>query len=142
VAQILIDMAIGLSHVHESGFMHLDFKPENVLVSRNGNVQMIDFDLAQPIPGEAQKNVEEPGHARLHGAGTTAAAADRSARGYFCLRRRGLRIIDEPESLFPARTPAEILAGNWTLPVRCHRASIMPTCRRHWRRSFSGALPD
>ena len=28
VAQILIDMALGLSHVHESGFMHLDFKPE------------------------------------------------------------------------------------------------------------------
>jgi serine/threonine protein kinase len=50
VAQILIDMAMGLSHVHESGFMHLDFKPENVLVSRNGNVQIIDFDLAQPIP--------------------------------------------------------------------------------------------
>src|SRR5277367_6769659 len=34
IAQILIDMAIGLSHVHESGFMHLDFKPENVLVTR------------------------------------------------------------------------------------------------------------
>ena len=33
VAQILIDMAVGLSHVHESGYMHLDFKPENVLVT-------------------------------------------------------------------------------------------------------------
>jgi len=26
--------------VHESGFMHLDFKPENVLVTRNGNVRL------------------------------------------------------------------------------------------------------
>ena len=26
----------GLSHVHESGYMHLDFKPENILVTRNG----------------------------------------------------------------------------------------------------------
>src|ERR1700722_3731346 len=32
VAQILIDMAMGLGQVHESGYMHLDFKPENVLV--------------------------------------------------------------------------------------------------------------
>ena len=27
VAQILIDMALGLTDVHESGYMHLDFKP-------------------------------------------------------------------------------------------------------------------
>jgi len=55
VAQILIDMALGLTHVHESGFMHLDFKPENVLVTRNGNVRLIDFDLAQPIPEKPKK---------------------------------------------------------------------------------------
>src|SRR5215469_16380864 len=29
-AQILIDAATGLSQVHESGYMHLDFKPENI----------------------------------------------------------------------------------------------------------------
>ena len=48
-AQILIDMAVGLNDIHESGFMHLDFKPENILVTGNGNVRLIDFDLAQPI---------------------------------------------------------------------------------------------
>ncbi len=50
LAQILIDTAVGLEHVHESGFMHLDFKPENVLVTRNGGVRLVDFDLAQPKP--------------------------------------------------------------------------------------------
>src|SRR5215471_4632031 len=49
VAQILIDMAVGLEHMHENGFMHLDFKPENVLVTRNASVRIVDFDLAQPI---------------------------------------------------------------------------------------------
>jgi len=65
VAQILIDMAMGLSHVHESGFMHLDFKPENVLVTHNGNVRLIDFDLAQPIletPKKMSKNPGTPGY--------------------------------------------------------------------------------
>jgi serine/threonine-protein kinase len=61
VAQILIDMASGLLHVHESGFMHLDFKPENVLVTRNGSVRLIDFDLAEPIPDKPVKMSKNPG---------------------------------------------------------------------------------
>src|SRR5882762_10743933 len=55
VAQILIDMAGALTHVHENGFMHLDFKPENVLVTQNASVRLVDFDLAQPIPEKPKK---------------------------------------------------------------------------------------
>ena len=61
VGNILIDMAVALEHVHDSGFMHLDFKPENVMVSRNGNVRLIDFDLALPIPKAAIKLAKNPG---------------------------------------------------------------------------------
>ncbi|HWH67996.1 MAG TPA: serine/threonine-protein kinase, partial [Candidatus Sulfotelmatobacter sp.] len=55
VAQILIDMAVALEHMHENGYMHLDFKPENVLVTRNGSVRLVDFDLAQPVPEKPKK---------------------------------------------------------------------------------------
>ena len=41
-------MAVGLEDVHDSGFIHLDFKPENMLVTPNANVRLIDFDLARP----------------------------------------------------------------------------------------------
>jgi eukaryotic-like serine/threonine-protein kinase len=61
VAQILIDMATALEHVHENGYMHLDFKPENVLVTRNAGVRLIDFDLAQPIPEKPRKLKKNPG---------------------------------------------------------------------------------
>jgi len=61
VAQILIDMAEALEHVHESGFIHLDFKPENVMVSRNGSVRLVDFDLAMEIPSEPVKLKKNPG---------------------------------------------------------------------------------
>src|SRR5438093_2103293 len=54
-------MAVGLEHIHDSGFMHLDFKPENVLVSRNGNVRLVDFDLAQPKPEKPKKMSKNPG---------------------------------------------------------------------------------
>jgi serine/threonine-protein kinase len=55
LAQIIIDMALGLEQVHDSGFIHLDFKPENILVTRNGSVRLIDFDLARPKPEEPKK---------------------------------------------------------------------------------------
>ena len=61
VAQILIDVASGLSHIHENGYMHLDFKPENILVTRNGAVRLIDFDMAQPIPEKPVKLSKNPG---------------------------------------------------------------------------------
>jgi len=61
VAQILIDMAESLEQVHESGFIHLDFKPENVMISRNGSVRLVDFDLAMEIPSEPVKLKKNPG---------------------------------------------------------------------------------
>jgi serine/threonine protein kinase len=61
VGNILIDMAVAIEHVHDSGFMHLDFKPENVLVSRNGAVRLIDFDLALPTPKKPKKLSKNPG---------------------------------------------------------------------------------
>jgi serine/threonine protein kinase len=55
VAQILIDMAAALEHVHENGFMHLDYKPENILVTQNASIRLVDFDLAQEIPEKPKK---------------------------------------------------------------------------------------
>lgn len=59
--QILLDMAMALEHVHDSGFMHLDFKPENILVTRNARVRLVDFDLAQPRPEKPKKLWKYPG---------------------------------------------------------------------------------
>ena len=61
VGNILIDMAAGLEHVHDSGFMHLDFKPENVLITRNASVRLVDFDLARPRPEKPEKPSKNPG---------------------------------------------------------------------------------
>ncbi len=61
VAEILIDMALAIEHVHDSGFMHLDFKPENVIVTRNGQIRLVDFDLAQIKPDKPKKFSKNPG---------------------------------------------------------------------------------
>lgn len=39
----------GLAYLHRCGFLHLDFKPENVILSRQGEVKILDFDLSEPI---------------------------------------------------------------------------------------------
>jgi len=41
--------------------MHLDFKPENILVTRNGSVRLVDFDLALPKPDKPVKVSKNPG---------------------------------------------------------------------------------
>jgi serine/threonine protein kinase len=61
IANILIDMAVALEHVHDSGFVHMDFKPENVLLTRNANLRLIDFDLAIPKPELSVKPKSNPG---------------------------------------------------------------------------------
>lgn len=61
IAQILIHMAKALEHVHECGFMHLDFKPENVLLSRGASLRLVDFDLSIPKPAKPEKYKTNPG---------------------------------------------------------------------------------
>lgn len=61
LGNILIDSARALEHVHDTGYMHLDFKPENLLVSRNANIKLIDFDLSQPRPDVPRKSSKNPG---------------------------------------------------------------------------------
>ena len=61
LGNILIDSAAALEHTHDRGWLHLDFKPENLLVSRAGSVRLIDFDLAQPRPDAPRRSAKNPG---------------------------------------------------------------------------------
>ena len=47
VWRMLADAATGLRHVHESGWVHVDVKPANLLVSEDGTVKVGDFGMAQ-----------------------------------------------------------------------------------------------
>ena len=44
--RILADMARSISHVHEKGFIHLDIKPANFLVTKDRTVKLGDFGRA------------------------------------------------------------------------------------------------
>lgn len=55
ISDMLVDMAEALAHVHRHDFMHLDFKPENLMISRSGVLMLCDFDTTLPIPDRPAK---------------------------------------------------------------------------------------
>ena len=61
ILSLIRQMASALAYLHRSGYVHLDFKPENLLIRHDGLVVLVDFDLAierkpkpvkvNPLPG-------------------------------------------------------------------------------------------
>jgi len=127
VAQILIDMATALEHMHENGYMHLDFKPENVLVTRNAGVRLVDFDLAQPIDDKPLKLAKNPG--------TPAYMAPEQLRGepithrvdIFAFGVTAYELLTNQKP-FPGDSPVEILGRQMDstgfLPPRSHNPDL------------------
>ena len=55
--QIFVRVAAGLAHMHRRGVCHADLKPNNIIVSRTGDVKIFDFGLAR-IKGESRGRVQ------------------------------------------------------------------------------------
>jgi len=54
--EIIIDVAYALCHLHTHGVIHRDLKPENILMTKDNEIKVIDFGIAQlltesPEPG-------------------------------------------------------------------------------------------
>jgi serine/threonine protein kinase len=55
--QIFLRVAAGLAHMHRRGVCHTDLKPNNIMVSRTGDVKVFDYGLAR-IKGESRGRVQ------------------------------------------------------------------------------------
>lgn len=133
VAQILIDSAMGLNHVHESGYMHLDFKPENILVSRNGSVRLIDFDLAQPVPEKPKKFSKNPGTPGYMAPEQLQGHAIDARVDIFAFGVAAYELLTNHKP-YPGNSPAEILAAqlepNNPTPLREHNPDVPPVLEK------------
>lgn len=61
VLSLMRQLAAALLYIHNSGYLHLDIKPENILVRNDGHVVVIDFDLALPVKRWSKRIRQLPG---------------------------------------------------------------------------------
>lgn len=127
VAQILIDMASGLEHMHENGYMHLDFKPENVLVTRNAGVRLVDFDLTLPIPEKPKKMRKNPGTPAYMAPEQLLREPISHRVDIFAFGVSAYELLTNQKP-FPGETPAEILSKQLDrsgfAPPRAHNPDL------------------
>jgi serine/threonine-protein kinase len=89
--------------------MHLDFKPENVLVTQSGKIRLVDFDLAQEIPERAKKMTKKNPGTPAYMAPEQLLGEPISQRGdIFSFGGAAYELLTNQKP-FPGETPAEIV---------------------------------
>src|SRR2546427_6562813 len=82
-AAILLQLATGLAAAHHAGIVHRDLKPANVMLTRDGQVKILDFGLAKMVSESAQAATQMATRMTSPGAvvGTVAYMAPEQAQG-------------------------------------------------------------
>jgi serine/threonine-protein kinase len=52
--RLFLDVLVAVAHAHANLIVHRDLKPSNVLVSKDGQVKLLDFGIAKLLEGEGQ----------------------------------------------------------------------------------------
>jgi len=102
-----LQVAKGLSAAHGKGVVHRDLKPDNVFVSSDGHVKILDFGLAKRVDAAGDEQTNAP-----TGSGHTEAGTVMGTMGYMSPEQvRGLPIDHRTDLFSFGAVLYELLAG-------------------------------
>ncbi|MCA9704961.1 MAG: serine/threonine protein kinase, partial [Myxococcales bacterium] len=110
----------GLEAAHAVGLVHRDFKPDNVLVGRDGRVRVLDFGLARPGVDADEDSVRSTDEFTVRGARESSGARRRIARLTEPGRVAGTLVYMSPEQL--AAQPLDGRADQFSFCVVLYEA--------------------
>ncbi|MFM8001965.1 MAG: protein kinase domain-containing protein, partial [Actinomycetota bacterium] len=83
VCDVMIEVASALSSAHQSGVVHRDVKPGNILVSTTGQVKVTDFGIARALGAGVEEGLTQTGAVM----GTATYFSPEQAQGVFTDQR-------------------------------------------------------
>jgi formylglycine-generating enzyme required for sulfatase activity len=84
VRRVAGEVIAGLGYLHDKGLVHLDLKPQNILVSKAGEIKIADFGISRTIKDQVQAQREDASQVPL---GTLCFMAPEQLMGDVCDRR-------------------------------------------------------
>ena len=86
VVRLAAEIASGLAQAHEARIVHRDLKPDNLMLTEEGAIKILDFGLAKTTPGADDRKSPDPWPEELetrtgHVLGTTPYMSPEQARG-------------------------------------------------------------
>ena len=88
VRRIMAEVLAGLNFLHDRGIVHLDIKPQNIMIPRSGEAKLADFGISRTIRQQVEQNAE--GQTSV---GTLCFMAPEQIRSEVCDRRTDLYAV-------------------------------------------------
>lgn len=122
-ADIITQVARGLSYAHRNNIIHRDLKPSNILFDNSGNAYLSDFGLAKVL---AMPDMTKPGHL----VGTPAYVSPEALRGEQVDHRADIYSLGIlAYEILTGRVPFEAQSGNLLSLIRMHLEVPPPSMR-------------
>lgn len=125
VVDVFVQTGRGLSAAHAAGLVHRDFKPDNVLVGRDGRVRVTDFGLSRALTGDEGQEQSPADPASGSDASDARASVDEARTEAFAKLTRDGAVLGTPAYMAPEQlegAAVDARADQWSFCVALFEA--------------------